>query len=320
MFFITALFIGTFLEVLVYGAYVATFIRHVRILVLRRRKLPPRTFICLSTATFLLFVAATVMVVTDFIFATHIFKNPTEPIVFSGYGRKHNINTECGLFSLMVSDAFLIYRSYILYNSRLRVVALPLLVFVVECGMGIWSIISTLTQKNDVNPWTEHPQEWTLAETIFICISVAMNVMCLIIACLWRSHRRLLAAGVPNLQSPPSAYAQVGAIIINSATINLVWWVSGIVTSTISSLMYEVFACVSACGTALIFSTIIVSASRLHSSESSALVSIPPLRFPQDSIPNSTLGLSADDMLEAGIQPELSSQEKSNNGSPPQEV
>ncbi|KAF9077101.1 hypothetical protein BDP27DRAFT_1209275, partial [Rhodocollybia butyracea] len=242
------------------GAYVATFIRHVRILVLRRRKLPPQTFIYLSAAISLLFVAATVTIVTDLIFATHIFKNRTEPIDFSGYGKKRAINDVCGFFAIMVSDAFLIYRSYILYNSRLRAVALPLSVFVVECGMsvsyvsssikslegmGIWSIISTLTQKNDMDPWTEHPQKRTLAEIIFVCISFVINVMCtsLIIACLWRSHRRLLVVVVPNTQSPPSAYVQVGAIIINSAAINLVWWVSGVVTSTISSLVYELFTC-----------------------------------------------------------------------------
>ncbi|KAF9060687.1 hypothetical protein BDP27DRAFT_1370334 [Rhodocollybia butyracea] len=247
MFLITAIFIGTFVEVLVYGVYVATFLRHVQILVRRRRKLHPRTFIYLSTASLLLFVVATVTMVVDLIFATHIFKNSTEPIDFSGHAKKHNINTGCGLFAIVVSDAFLLYRSYILYNSRLRVVALPLLVFVVECGFGIWSLIS-LSQKIDfVGPWTEHlSQKLTLTEIIFGFISGAVNVICteskgLIIACMWRSHRRLLAAGVPDLQSP-SAYVQVGAIMINSAAINIVWWLSIFVTSTISSLLYEVFA------------------------------------------------------------------------------
>ncbi|KAF9060689.1 hypothetical protein BDP27DRAFT_1452603 [Rhodocollybia butyracea] len=322
MFFITAIFIGTFVEVLVYGVYVATFLRHVLILVRRRRKLPPRTFIYLSTASLLLFAVVTVTMVADLVFTTHIFKNSTEPIDFSGYGKKHKINVGCGLFAMVVSDAFLLYRLYILYDSRLRVVALPLLVFVVECGFGIWGLIF-LSQENDMpmDPWTDLlSQKMSLAEIIFGFISAVVNVMCtsLIIACMWRSHRRLLAAGVPDLQSP-SAYVQVGAIMINSAAINVVWWLSLFVTSTTSSVLYKVFAASFACVTALIFSTIIVSASRPPSSESFSPISFPPQGFPQDSI---LMELSADDMFEAGIQPaELSSLDRSNtNGVSPKEA
>ncbi|KAF9060682.1 hypothetical protein BDP27DRAFT_1429792 [Rhodocollybia butyracea] len=294
MFLITAIFIGCFLEVLVYGAYVATFIRHVQILVSRRRKLPPRTFIYLSTASVLLFVLATVSVVTVLIFTTNIFKTPTEPIDFSGYGRKYNIVSGCNLFSLMVADAFLLYRSYILYNSRLRAVALPLLVFMVECGTIIWATIA-LSQENDgdSDPWTDRPQKLTLAETIFGFISVTVN------------------EGQKVLLLPPSAYAQVGAIIINSAAINLVWLFSVFATSSISSLVYEVFTApvslkveLLACVTALIFSTIIVSASRPPSSELSILVSTVPIPdFPEDFVPsNATTKLSADNRLEASFQ------------------
>ncbi|KAF9061892.1 hypothetical protein BDP27DRAFT_1451988 [Rhodocollybia butyracea] len=341
MFLITVFFIGTYLEILVYGAYVSTFIRHVQILVLRRRKLPLRTFIYLSAASFLLFVAATVSIVVDLIFATHIFKNPTEPIDFSGFGKQRIINSGCGMFAMVVSDAFLLYRSYILYNCRLRVVALPLFTFVAECSIGIQSVISLSGSQKNVDPWTDHPQILTRVETIFGSLSAGVNVMCtsngllllrgtddlleelkgLIVACMWRSHRRLLATGAPNLQSP-SAYAQVGAIIINSAAINLVWLLSAFVTSTISSLVYEVFAGSFACVTALIFSTIIVSASRPSPSESSTPISFPTLDFPQESrLSNATMELSAENTLEADIQPaELFSLHRSNNGALPKEV
>ncbi|KAF9060686.1 hypothetical protein BDP27DRAFT_1429799 [Rhodocollybia butyracea] len=303
MFLITAIFIGSFLQVLVYGAYVATFIRHVQTLARRRRKLPPRVFIYLSTASFLLFALATATVVTDLTFTTNIFKAPTEPIDFSGYGKKYNLVSGCILFSLMVSDAFLLYRSYVLYNSRLRVVALPLLVFMVECGIGIWVAIS-LSQKNDMDsPWTDRPQKLSPAETIFGFISEESKG--LIIASMWRSHHRLLAAGLaPSLR--PSAYVHIGAIIVNSAAINIVLLLGVFVTSSISSLVYVVFAAPLGCVTALIFSTIIVSASRPPSteSESFALVeSIPPKGFPKDFTPsNATMKLSVDNRLEASIR------------------
>ncbi|KAF9059495.1 hypothetical protein BDP27DRAFT_1431276 [Rhodocollybia butyracea] len=302
MFAITAIFIGTFLEVVVYSVYVATFVRHVRILVLRR-KLPPKVFIFLSTASLLLFVVATVTMVADLIFATNIFKNPTETIDFSGYAKKRNIKIICCSLATVVSDTVLLYRSYILYDSRLRVVALPLLVFVVQCGTGIWSLIS-LPQENNIDPWSDRSQKLTIGQVIFGFISGAEHEDLLeeskglIIVCMWRSHRRLLAAGIPNVQSL-SAYVRVGALMINSAAINIVWWISVFVTSTISSLLYEVCAAPFACVTALIFSAIIVSASRPPSSESFRVtpVSFPSRAFPQGSMPSMDL-VSANDILE----------------------
>ncbi|KAF9060688.1 hypothetical protein BDP27DRAFT_1492102 [Rhodocollybia butyracea] len=58
---------------------------------------------------------------------------------------------------------------------------------------------------------------------------------------MWRSHRRLLSTGVSSLQSPHT-YAQVAAIIVNSAALNIVWLLSVFVTATTSSTVYEVFA------------------------------------------------------------------------------
>ncbi|KAF9061897.1 hypothetical protein BDP27DRAFT_1428458 [Rhodocollybia butyracea] len=246
MFLITTIFIGIFLEVLVYGVYVATFIRHVRILALRRKKLPPKTFIYLSTASLLLFVIVTVSMVADLIFATHIFKNPAEPIDFSGYGKRRSISIGCCVFSIVISNAILVYRLYILYNSRLSIVALPLSVFVVECGIAIWSVIF-FSQKHDVDPWSDHhrrPQKLALAQVIFGFVSGAVN----------KGQKVLL---LPS----PSAYARIGAIMINSAAINVVWWLGVFVTSTISSVLYDVCSAPFGCVTALIFSTIIVSAS-----------------------------------------------------------
>ncbi|KAF9077153.1 hypothetical protein BDP27DRAFT_1311911 [Rhodocollybia butyracea] len=319
MFLITAIFIGTFMEVLVYGAYAATFIKHIQILAVRRRKLAPRTFIYLSTASLLLFVIATVAVVGDLIFATHIFKSPTDPVDFSGYGRRHSINSGCAIFAVMVSDTFLVYRSYILYNTRLRVVAIPLLVLVVEFGVGIWSTVSLRETSED--PWTNHEQKLSLAENIFGFVSLAVNLICtgLIIVRLWRSHRQLSASGVQS----SNTYVQVGAIIINSAAINLVWLFSVFATSVISSVVYEVFGNSFACVTALIFSTIIVSASKPPSSETytaGTRLSFRPRSFPVSV--NGMASLTTDNIMGPRIQPVECADlpDKSDKGVPPEEV
>ncbi|KAF9075122.1 hypothetical protein BDP27DRAFT_1415500 [Rhodocollybia butyracea] len=328
MLIITAIVIGTFLEVLLYGVYVATFIRHVQILVRRQRKLPPKTFIYLSTASLLLFVIATITMVADLNFATHIIlKNPTGPDDFSGYVKKRDIKIVCGSFAIMVSDTVLLYRLYILYGSRLRVVALPLLVFMVQCGIEIWSLIS-LSQQNNGDPGSsDRLKKVNLPLDIFGFFSTGLNVICtsLILACMWRSHRRLLATGVSNLQSP-SAYVRVGAILINSAMINIIWWLSILVTSNVSSIVYQMLDPSYACVTGLIFSTIIVSASRPPSEwESFAPVSfqVPaPRAFPQDSMPSMvSIDLSANDVLEADVQlAESSSLDRSSNGVSPKEA
>ncbi|KAF9070765.1 hypothetical protein BDP27DRAFT_1419543 [Rhodocollybia butyracea] len=312
MFLINAIVIGTFLETLLYGVYLATFIRHVRVLALRRKKLPPKLFIYLSTASLLLFVLVTVTVVADLIFATqNILKDPTGPNDFSGDVKRRDIKTVCSTFAIAVSDTVLLYRLHVLYNSRLRIVALPLLMFMVQCGIGVWILIA-LFQENSVEPWSDHPPKLTLAQNIFAFLSIGLNVMCtsLIVACMWRSHRRLLATGVPA----PSAYVRVGAIIINSAIINIVWWLSIFVTADVSSVVYQMLGASYVCVTALIFSAIIVSASRPPSKwESFAPVSFPPEAFPQDSVPSTDF--SANDMLEADVRPaESSPLDRSNNG------
>jgi hypothetical protein len=247
--------------------------------------------------------------VAALIFSTRIFKNPTEPIAFSEYWKNSKINNGCLVFAATISDTFLLYRSYILYNSRLRVVALPLVVLVIEYGFGVWNIISfPPSPKGGTDPWEDrYIGSLTLATTIFGFISFAMNVMCtsLIIARLWRSHRQLLASGVLN---PPRTYVQVGAIIINSAALNILWMVICFVTATISSLVFIVISQSFACITALIFSTIIVSASSSPSSESfsgtnlSDRVSFAPQVFVQGFAPSdATAELSTDDMLGARI-------------------
>ncbi|KAF9061898.1 hypothetical protein BDP27DRAFT_1428459 [Rhodocollybia butyracea] len=261
-------------------------------------------------------------VVADLIFATHIIK-PTGPNDYSGYGKKRKIKIVCSSFAIVVSDTVLLYRLYILCNSRLRIVAFPLLVFVFQCGIGIWSLIS-VSQQNNVDPWNDNTQKLVLASDIFGFVSGGLNVMCtkwskgLIVACMWRSHRRLLAAGV-NLQSP-STYTRVGAIIINSAIINVVCWLSIFVASIVSPAVFQVFDALYVCVTALIFSAIIVSASRPPSKwESFAPVSFPPEAFPQDSMPSTDL--SANDLLEADVQPaESSPLDRSNNGVPSKET
>ncbi|KAF9073692.1 hypothetical protein BDP27DRAFT_1416777 [Rhodocollybia butyracea] len=334
MFVITALFSGIFLEVLLYGVYFATFIRHVRILVLRREKMPLRAFLFLSTASILLFLVVTVTMMADLIFATSIFKNPTEPVDFSGFCKMYNIKVVCGSFATAVSDTVLLYRLYIPYNSRLRVVALPLLVFVVQCGVPVFYHVLLSSIKDNWKGlecgtlfpslskiWGDHPLKLTLGLSIFGCLSAGVN----------KSQKLSLlpVCGAPTIDcwpqeylQSPSAYVRVGAVMINSAAINVVWWFSVFVTSTISSLLYDVCAVVFGCVTALIFSTVIVSASRPPSSESEfriTRISFAPRAFPQDSMPGSTDLAANDNMLEAGVQlEESSSMDRSNiNGASP---
>ncbi|KAF9061895.1 hypothetical protein BDP27DRAFT_1451991 [Rhodocollybia butyracea] len=143
----------------------------------------------------------------------------------------------------------------------------------------------------------------------------------LIVACMWRSHCRLLAAGVPDLRSA-SAYVRVGAAIINSALINVVWLLSIFVTSNVSSVAYQMLDASYVCITGLIFSAVIVSASRPLSSESFQVTPMSFAReFPPYSMPSTDSLLSTNHMLEAGVQPaESSSLDRSDNEMSPKET
>ncbi|KAF8825737.1 hypothetical protein HHX47_DHR6000116 [Lentinula edodes] len=245
MFLITAMLIGTLLETLAYGSYVALCFKHFQILAARRTKIPPKPFAFLTLVSFAFFVIATVTVVSDLTFISHIFtKHPIETINFSGYTRKDRINEFSQILSIMLSDTFLLYRCYVLYSTQRRVIVLPFLTYLAEVGFGIWGMVAFKgTDIEEIDPWANRPlQRLSLAETIFGFDGFATNLLCtsLIVFRLWRSHRELVRFNVQTSTRSSSTLFRIGFVILNSAAIYIVWMITVFATSIASSLVYQI--------------------------------------------------------------------------------
>ncbi|KAJ3821125.1 hypothetical protein F5878DRAFT_627059 [Lentinula raphanica] len=264
MFLITALLIGTLLETLAYGSYVALFSKHLQILVARRKKIPskPLSFLVVVSCGF--FAITTVTVASDLTFISNIFtSHPSSTINFSGYARKDGINEFSQILSIMLSDLFLLYRSYVLYSTQLRVVVLPLLTFLSEVGFGIWAMVTFEgIDIKEIDPWSNRPlQRLSLGETIFGFVAFATNVICtsLIVFRLWRTHHEMVQYDVQTSRSMSTLF-RIGFVILNSAAVYIVWMIAAFATSITSSLVYQIITPSFSCITALIFSSIIVRA------------------------------------------------------------
>ncbi|KAJ3934259.1 MAG: hypothetical protein NXY57DRAFT_707514 [Lentinula lateritia] len=253
MFLITAMLIGTLLETLAYGSYAALCFKHFQILAARRTKIPPKPFAFLTLVSFAFFVIATVTVVSDLTFISHIFtKHPIETINFSGYTRKDRINEFSQILSIMLSDTFLLYRCYVLYSTQRRVIVLPFLTYLAEVGFGIWGMVAFKgTDIEEIDPWANRPlQRLSLAETIFGFDGFATNLLCtsLIVFRLWRSHRELVHFNVQTSTRSSSTLFRIGFVILNSAAIYIVWMITVFATSIASSLVYQIitpsFSCI----------------------------------------------------------------------------
>ncbi|KAJ4469553.1 hypothetical protein J3R30DRAFT_3825066 [Lentinula aciculospora] len=289
MFLITAMLIGTLLETLAYGSYVALCIKHFQILAARRSKIPLRPFAFLALVSFAFFVIATVTVASDLTFISSILANhPFETINFSRYSQKDRINEFSQILSIMLSDAFLLYRCYVLYSTQLRVIALPFVTFLAEVGFGIWAMVSFRgTDIEDIDPWSSRPlQRLSLAETIFGFVGFATNLMCtsLIVFRLWRSHRELVRFEVRTSRSTSTLF-RIGFVILNSAAIYIVWMITVFATSIASSLVYQIITPSFSCVTALIFSSIIV---RAPSATPTTIVEMTTIDFSSAPAPSST--------------------------------
>ncbi|KAJ3891006.1 hypothetical protein C8J55DRAFT_518530 [Lentinula edodes] len=294
MFLITAMLIGTLLETLAYGSYVALCFKHFQILAARRTKIPPKPFAFLTLVSFAFFVIATVTVVSDLTFISHIFtKHPIETINFSGYTRKDRINEFSQILSIMLSDTFLLYRCYVLYSTQRRVIVLPFLTYLAEVGFGIWAMVAFKgTDIEEIDPWANRPmQRLSLAETIFGFDGFATNLLCtsLIVFRLWRSHRELARFDVQTSTRSSSTLFRIGFVILNSAAIYIVWMITVFATSIASSLVYQIITPSFSCITALIFSSIIV---RAPSSTPTSVTEMTTLSFSQPPV-RSTASLSA---------------------------
>ncbi|TFK39942.1 hypothetical protein BDQ12DRAFT_665143 [Crucibulum laeve] len=170
--------IGTILETLFYGAYLIVFSQCVTILSQKRLERRPRGYYYLVLTTAILFILITMHLAVNLDRLVIAFTDPsTTPQSFYG-----NINTFRNKIRLaaytattLVSDAFIIYRCFVVYGKRYVFIILPCLLILADIGVGVLTVWS-------LNEF--HIGDSLLAANVtkrvvyFYAITLALNIIC----------------------------------------------------------------------------------------------------------------------------------------------
>ncbi|KAL1745256.1 hypothetical protein HDZ31DRAFT_36785 [Schizophyllum fasciatum] len=266
--------VGTALEVLLYGVYLCTSIQHAKLLTEKRASTSTSTFVYLSWTSLCLFMLTTTAVCSDIAFLASMTSEEAGPTIdFSGYNLKHIVNVACTLVAVAVSDAFLVYRSFILWRPNYWLLILPFVVFVGELGLLGWSLYCEFITDHSLHALETNVPKLTHAQVGFGVACFALNLLCtvLISVRLWRSHRGMSRKSVPDHSR---RIWRVGAIIIESAAVNLLWLAGMFFSSLSSSAVYPLMADMYAPVTAIIFSQIVVRSTTTRNDSQRGSVSV----------------------------------------------
>ncbi|KAG2130156.1 uncharacterized protein EDB93DRAFT_1234236 [Suillus bovinus] len=173
----TAELIGVFIESLAYGVYLMVFIQC--IFVLRKRHSRPSDYL-LGTAVSL-FILITAHLFIDILRNMQAFTTdeavPNYPTrYYDTFNTWQNI-LKSGLYVAvtLVSDAFILYRSFILWGRNYLICAFPFLLFIADIVIGVlWVYTLNFVVLGD-NVFAD---ALSVRVKIFSSITLAMNVIC----------------------------------------------------------------------------------------------------------------------------------------------
>ncbi|KAK0493873.1 hypothetical protein EDD18DRAFT_1178260 [Armillaria luteobubalina] len=152
----------------------------------------------------------------------------------------------------VVADAFLVYRTYIVWMQKCLIIAIPLFLFAADIAMGIYFLV------NLANPTTTF-QELIHIDTAFAAVTLADNLICaaLISFRIWRVRRNI---SVKRQGSDP--LHGVIALIVESAAVYTVVLIAQIITLGFESRICFVLFDVQCPIIGIVFSMIIIRVSR----------------------------------------------------------
>ncbi|KAI0332851.1 hypothetical protein GY45DRAFT_1320437 [Cubamyces sp. BRFM 1775] len=233
-----AFLVGTWLQLLAMGAY-AVYLPHCAALAIKRFK---RNHSFLVPVTCLLFfAAATTDLVLSLVMAhkayyIHGSQLPNPDAIYGDPAATLSlIKNAATVFIVILSDAILIYRTFVLWERNLFIILVPTGLALCDIALGILTV-------------------WTLAKTahgddidtvaagrarVFFIITFVLNLLCSAMICykLWRVYSLFPAGYVAG----PSVTAQLFDVLVQSAALYCANLLLLIVTSCAKSNLFFVF-------------------------------------------------------------------------------
>ncbi|KAJ7471621.1 hypothetical protein B0H11DRAFT_2196090 [Mycena galericulata] len=246
-------YIGAFLESIIYGIYLSAFAECCRLIWLKHKTQNFKHVYFLIT-TCLMFVLITMQCVLQTLRCIVAFDHPNldfgPPNLPLGV-----ISDACWLFLTPIADAFIIYRTFVIWNRNGLIILLPAMLFVANAGSSIWLTVVLPTLNTDARLHiTVEPLD------LFLSLTLCTNVICtgLISFRIWYIHRLVVQTAV----SSEVRTLKVVSIIIESAAIYTLLLAATLIIDRFNIFLnYVLFACISPT-IGLVFSYIIIRISR----------------------------------------------------------
>ncbi|KAI0787090.1 hypothetical protein BC629DRAFT_491300 [Irpex lacteus] len=254
--------VGLCIESVLYGMYLILFFQCMSILYSKRKTSGPN--VRLSSISVALFVLITWHEVIDAYRLVTAFERSEVPqgadLFYANVTSVLSImKTALYLVMTVLSDFFMLYRTFVVWNQSLLIVALPSLLVLADIGVGIVSVYTLATPS--INPTLNTKQE-RITNTFFGC-TFALNALCTILIAfriMW-NQRRVRATRIS------SNITQVAVIVLESGAIYVVTLACLVGTYAAQSLTFNIFLDMMSPIIGIVFALIIVRVSQGISSD-----------------------------------------------------
>lgn len=243
--------VSIFVQSILYGAYASLFFNTSNLLLSTRHTLHRRTDHMLIVSV-VIFVVATMHIATNFsriIFAFIVHANdPGGPAAF--FNKLSNFTQMFGstlyVLQTLIGDALVLYRCYAVWERRLSIVALPILLLLASTATGIGILYAFDKVKPEASIFVVQLGHWI---TAFFSTTFATNVICtaLVAYRVWAINRKRISFRTHHLRSVMLLIVESGAAY--SATLlallilyNADSWFQYVVLDAVSPIVGIVFS------------------------------------------------------------------------------
>ncbi|KAG0696793.1 hypothetical protein DFH29DRAFT_812580 [Suillus ampliporus] len=165
---------GVFLESIAYGVYLMVF--NQCMVVLKKRHSRPSDYLVGTAVS--LFILITAHLVIDILRNMEAFTSdyPNPNTYYEKYNTWQNIlKSSLYVAVTLVSDAFILYRSFILWGRNYLIAAFPFLLFISDIGIGVFWVYTLSLVVPGENVFVD---ALSVRVKTFYTITLAMNVIC----------------------------------------------------------------------------------------------------------------------------------------------
>ncbi|KAI0280918.1 hypothetical protein BGY98DRAFT_914040 [Russula aff. rugulosa BPL654] len=237
--FATSEIVALSLEAVLYGFYVSLFASCVSVLYTKRRRRSGNNYrlILVSATLFLLITWHLVLDIVRLYIAFH--KSETDQGADLFYinvtSMTSLMKTSVYLAETIVSDLFILYRCYIVWNASVPMIVFPVILYIADIGTGIAAVYTLSLLGRGQNHVFDKKQE-QVANSFFSC-TLALNAVCtgLIAFRIWRTQKQTRDAKMG------SNLIQVSVIVIESGAIYLSVLSCVVATYATQSLTFNIF-------------------------------------------------------------------------------